>query len=658
MRLLLLLSLFSFVSTAPAFGQNKAVKEKLEELKKDIRQSTYYDSAAVFKKGQIAIDLAKKHRLVSEEANIYQYYGNFYYFSYDIEKAKSNYSKSIEIAREAGDMQLINSTKIRLAFIESAGDVVKAEKKFKKLLEEANEGSFDVNQIEIYNGLGNIYSDRMIRDTAMNYYLKGLKIAEKKKMKYHQAMLLNNIGLLKFSDKKIKEAADDFERAVKLITNLNEDRLMLNLNNNLGLVFKELKDYKSSIGYYQNTLINAHKLGFPQAVSVAHLNLSDSYLNNKEYKLAHQYVDTAILTLRDLNEINFLGMGFLIKSRIYMETGKLEESRRYADSLKFYIPQYSSPGNMMEYYKLMRDIFKTEGNFKKAFEFSDRYYSIKDSLEDRTNDDKMAELQVIYGKEKVEVDLENEKNKNSLLSKENELKRTRLNLILIIAIFLIVAITTIFYLRYLRVTKKQQAYFTTKLIENTDEERSRISKDLHDDIGQSLSIIKSKINMFNSGKINTVEGLDREVGEVIEQTRVISHQLHPSAVAKMGLERSIVSLLEKTQTNTGIICSITTKNDIEGIETDSKTQVYRIIQECINNTLKHADATALKVSIVKNPESLTITYQDNGKGISDSNSIQGIGMLTMKERAAAIKGKIQIPDVEKGFKLVLTIQTT
>jgi two-component system NarL family sensor kinase len=206
MRLLLCVILL-FASGLHSNAQDRSLKEKLEKLKKDIRQSTYYDSSTVFKKGQEAIELARKNNLPSEEATIYQFYGNFYYFSYNVEKAKANYSKSIEIARKAGNLELVNSTKIRLAFIESAGDVVKAEKKFKELLVEAEKNNFLVNQIEIFNGLGNLYSDRMIRDTAMNYYLKGLKLAEKENRKYHQAMMLNNIGLLKFSDKKISEAA-------------------------------------------------------------------------------------------------------------------------------------------------------------------------------------------------------------------------------------------------------------------------------------------------------------------------------------------------------------------------------------------------------------------------------------------------------------------
>ena len=160
--------------------------------------------------------------------------------------------------------------------------------------------------------------------------------------------------------------------------------------------------------------------------------------------------------------------------------------------------------------------------------------------------------------------------------------------------------------------------------------------------------------MFNTGKIDNLEGLEKEVGYVIEQTRNISHLLHPSAVAKLGLERSVSSLLEKTQANTDLVTSVSVKNDIELLQSDVKTQIYRIIQECINNTVKHANATALKVSLKIEDDQFQMTYRDNGFGFKQGDQ-QGLGMLTMRERAHSIGGKLNATGSDKGFKLTLEI---
>jgi signal transduction histidine kinase/Flp pilus assembly protein TadD len=655
-QLKILLFILIIFNISAVYSQ-KGLREKLDSLKKAIRQSTYYDSSAVFNNGQLAIKIAKKLKDPTEEALIYQFYGNFYYFSSSFEKARKYYSKSIEIASQDDDDELIVSTKIRLAFITAEKDLLAAEREFKALLNNSLNYNYTINTIEIYNGLGNIYDSRQMRDEALKYYLKGLKIAEKAKKKYHQAMLLNNIGLVKLNNHQIKEAEKDFTEALQIIDGMNENRLASNLNNNLGLVNKELKDYSQSINYYRNTVLNAKKLGFPQGKGVAFLNLSDSYLLNKEYKSADKYADSALLTLIAFQQWNYVGLAYQIKSSINRIVGKIAVSKQYVDSIFILNKKYPNPSNTMFAHQELAKIFEKEGNFKLAYFHTNRYHALFDSISQITNKDNLAQLQVIFGKEKIETELENERNKNSLLSKENELKQTKIQIIILASFFLLVIGIGWMYVRNIRFTRKQQKDFTQKLIENIDEERSRISKDLHDDIGQSLSIIKSKINLFNSGRISNISGLDAEVGTVIEQTRHISHLLHPSFVTKLGLERSLVSLTEKTQESTGIVCSLDIKNNLEKVPLENQTQIYRILQECINNTLKHANASALKISIKENQTELIIKYQDNGIGISDKKvKKEGIGLLTIRERTIKINGKINTySSVGKGYKLQLII---
>jgi len=637
------------------FGQ-KRLWQELDSLKKTIRQSTYYDSTVVFKNGQRAIQIAKRLQKPSEEATIYQYYGNFHFFSYNIQKSKHYYEKSIETAKTVDDKKLINSTKIRLTFIQLESDLLGAERSFQELLKEALTNDFIENSVEIYNGLGNLYDTRQMKDEAMKYYLKGLKLADKENKGYLQAMMLNNIGLLKFNNGQIQEAEKDFKEALKNIEGLNEDRLGLNLNNNLGLVNKALKDYKQSIKYYHNTVVNAKKLGFPLGRGVAFLNLSDSYFSNKNYPEAQIYLDSAAQILKTFEQWDYYGMSHLIQANIYIDLNKLDIAKGQIDSLFILHKKFPNSTNCMNGHEILSNIYEKEGNYKLAFFHADRFHTMNDSISEIANKDNLAQLQVIYGKEKIESELENEKNKNSLLSKDNELKQTRIQGIIVISISTLIIGFGLFYIRHVRITRKNQQLFTQKLIENIDNERSRISRDLHDDIGQSLSVIKSKINLFNTGKIDGIGGMEKDVGEVIEHTRSISHLLHPSFVAKLGLERSMVSLLEKTENNTGIVTSISIKNAVETLDLNTKTQLYRIVQECINNTIKHSKATALKVSLSNVDGEFMLKYRDNGIGFKHEKSIsEGIGMLTIRERAVNVGGKIILPSSDKGFVLILTI---
>jgi two-component system NarL family sensor kinase len=208
------------------------------------------------------------------------------------------------------------------------------------------------------------------------------------------------------------------------------------------------------------------------------------------------------------------------------------------------------------------------------------------------------------------------------------------------------------YFRYLNNLRKQQALFSQRLIRNVDEERSRISKDLHDDIGQLLSVVKSKVNMFQTGRLDTMDGLESEIGEIIEHTRVISHELHPSSLEKIGLERALVSMLEKTQIATGIFCNLSVPEEVKTWPIHVQTQLYRIFQECINNTIKHSEAKALKVSISPDGDHWLAKYQDNGKGIAEADWKNGLGWLTIRERVRQLPGKMEVSSQPKeGMKL-------
>ena len=657
MRFKVWLHLFSacFLLGFPTFliGQQSKDWKELAGLKQTIRQSTYYDSATVFKKGNKAIQIARRLKAPSEEAIILQYYGNFYYFSAQPELAKKYYLQSISKARETGNYSLVNLNQIRLAFVLSDEDAFTAEKKFKKHLKTALTNGYKENAIEIYNGLGNIYDVRQLKDESIEYYFKGLKLAEEIGDKYRQSMILNNIGLIKFSGGQVEEAEADFIKALEIIQGMDEGRLRLNLNNNLGLISKESGKLKASIKYYQSTLKEAKKLGFPTGIGVAYLNLADSYLSSRNFKMANAMTDTSILFLEKNRQWNFLGVAYGLKASIYRQSGNLPLARSTLLKVKLLNETYPFPENILYYLKELGDIEEASGNMKEALRLTKAYHLYQDSITDLANKDKLLQMQILYGKDKIANELQNEKNKNTLLVKENELEKTKIQSVIFISI-LVTLLTLLLVFSWVTLQRRRhQKQFTQDLIAHVDEERSRISKDLHDDLGQSLSMIKSRLSLHISGKTSDLSGLNEAISEVIDKTRNISHELHPSMISKLGLERSLDSLIEQTQEHTGLFCSMEIETDLHSLSMDTQAQLFRILQECINNTIKHAQASALKISISEGSEGLELLYQDNGKGIGEQvKSIQGIGLLTIKERVDKIGGKVNFQSGnEKGFKM-------
>ena len=641
-----------------AFGLNaQSLSKKLDRLKQEIRQSTYYDSATVFKKGAEAIRIARKLKSKKEEALIYQYYGSFYYFSSQHKKAISYFNKSLQMAKQYGLGELNNSTEIRLAFLASEKDLYAAEKSFKRLLKIAVQNNYSNNIPEIYNGLGSIYDIRAMHDEAFNYYLKGLYYAKKTKDAYRQAMLLNNLGLVCINNKQLNQAEDMFEEGLKLIEGKNEHRLAFNLNNNLGLLTKDLKKYNESVNYYKKTLAYAKKNGFPNGIGTAFLNLANSYKGVGNLVNAKLYIDSAISIFTSISNREFLSISELIHASILRLSEKHEMAEQALMKVYAINRERNDPQAWKYYYEESALYHKAVGDFKTAYVHYDRFHTISDSLSDASNSAELQRLLAVFGKEKTESNLAVERQRNAFLKKDNQLKQSRLKWLTALIIMIILAGVLTYYIRHIQQTRKQQKKFTQQLIQQIDEERSRISRDLHDDIGQSLSVIKSKINLFNSGKEIQLEGLDKEIGQVIEQTRNLSHLLHPTYVAKLGLERSLDSLLSRTQESTGVVCSLTIKESLPDLNLQTATQLLRIMQECITNTIKHANATALKISIKHEGTNLMIQYRDNGIGIIENKPVDsGIGLQTISERCEGIGGELLFEGKKgKGFIVELII---
>jgi signal transduction histidine kinase len=113
--------------------------------------------------------------------------------------------------------------------------------------------------------------------------------------------------------------------------------------------------------------------------------------------------------------------------------------------------------------------------------------------------------------------------------------------------------------------------------------------------------------------------------------------------------------MEGVQESTDIVCSFEIEPETEKLSIQILTHIYRIIQECVNNTMKHSGATALKVTVFRNEDSFQLIYQDNGKGLQKSESKSlGIGFMSLKERTRIIKGEMNISDNSgKGFRLII-----
>lgn len=645
--------LLIFAVSTKSFSQ-ESYQKSIDLLKEQMQQATYDDSAKLFELGRECIELAKKAKKQNEIGYVYQLYGTYYYFSNDVAKATSNYNKSIQIAKRENDLDLQISTEVRKNYILMDTNIGAAEKEFNRLLYTAVKNKFFKNQVVIYNGLGILSENSMKDKEALKYYQKGYKIAEKYGFQYEKGFLLNNIGLFKINHKNYEAAKIDLKKALEITKNNSQARrLRLNIFNNLGLVYKQTNNIQESIKHYKQTLVESKKLGFPTNIAVAMINLGSSYYENSDFNTAMKYCDT-IIELSKHKNLGYLINAQLLKSLCLMELNKIIEATQLIESVK----SQKKHLNTVTFIQLLEAEIKLEevkGNYKLAYQLEKNKNAYKDSVQQITNGSEVRRMQVLFDNERIATEVKILQQKNNILSANNQLKDAKLRSFIMYFLIGFICIVSGIYIFNIRKERKTKAQFSQRLIEKVDNERSRISKDLHDDIGQSLAVVKSKVNLFNSQKTNSLEGLESEIGDILEKTRTLSHRLHSSILEKIGLEKALNELLNKAQNATTIFCSLDYELENKHLSLEVSSHVYHIAQECISNTIKHSNATALKISVYQSGENTIFLYQDNGIGFSTDTNKSGIGLQTIQERATIIGGKIDIKSSnQKG--VTITIQ--
>jgi PAS domain S-box-containing protein len=216
--------------------------------------------------------------------------------------------------------------------------------------------------------------------------------------------------------------------------------------------------------------------------------------------------------------------------------------------------------------------------------------------------------------------------------------------------------------------KQAERKILNAIIETEEKEKERFAKDLHDGMGPLLSTIKIYLNLIKSSEASETEKkkfLDDAMAltdEALVNTREIANDLRPSNINRFGLAASVRTLCEKFNTGGIIHIEFEMKNfQQDDLGKDLEVTLYRIINELINNTLKHASARNISILIIKENELLILAYYDDGIGfdsakIMESKTQKGMGLSNIMSRVRAVNGTCSINKSNKtGTEVIIKV---
>jgi two-component system sensor histidine kinase UhpB len=215
----------------------------------------------------------------------------------------------------------------------------------------------------------------------------------------------------------------------------------------------------------------------------------------------------------------------------------------------------------------------------------------------------------------------------------------------------------------------EQRIRSLSIIEAQENERRRISRELHDGLGQLLSAAKLNFGMIdfvnNNNKERTtdiVKQVDSIISKAIVEARRIAHDLRPTTLDDFGLIPALRILCQEFSKITGIKVKFQVSPSLERIDPKVEIAIYRIVQESFNNISKYAEATEVSLDLYRKESQVFVRVKDNGKGFDPDAVIKskkaggGFGLMNMKERAELIGGKVEIVSSSgTGTELLLEI---
>lgn len=355
---------------------------------------------------------------------------------------------------------------------------------------------------------------------------------------------------------------------------------------------------------------------------------------------------------------------------------EMKEYEQAKDSLRRALAYFNHVGNKeMEHYSIneLGYAHARTSEYDSAFIYAMKLDRLKRSM----NLDKMGRQSRQY---KVELEVYDKENKIKEQAREievqtyeNEIAEAKQKRWLIggVSAVIIVLLLSFIYVQFTKQrTKAEKAELIIKereqafrsVIKGQEAERKRIAQELHDGIGQQLSGIKMALQNLTVNikekegeSQKTLKSIINLVGNSSSEVRQLAHQMLPQVLEEKGLDEALKDLIQSTYQSTRI--KFNYENQLKSISLgkDWKLTIYRSIQELINNSIKHAEATEIDIYLYDSKSQIFVAFSDNGKGIGSSIKL-GLGLNGIKHRVENLKGGFTIDTTaEKGFNAILKI---
>jgi signal transduction histidine kinase len=526
-----------------------------------------------------------------------------------------------------------------------------------KALEIRKELKDSMTLISSYSKLGTIERDLGNYEKALNYQLQALKIAEIKNEGL-EAVTLNNISIIFEKLKQYNKAIDFASRAVKKNSAVGNEYGAAQAYGNMAIGYQNLKNYSKSNEYFKKALETFEKVGDLESQAAVYNNLAINLRAEKRNTEALKYYEKALKIAKEQKDYLSVNLYAHNISCVHRDLGNYELAKQYSlESLKN--TQNINKAQLLLNYRQLATVYGYLKDGKNVEYYLDKYASLKDSVFSTETASSVAEMEVAYNTEKTLKELAEEKARVAEKERINALNQLKLESrkrwmyigFILAAVFVFVAIWVYRNQKQKLETKKREFELSQQLEKavyekSFAEEKIRISRELHDNIGSHLTFMISSLD--NLPYTKDPEKRLVKLTELSNFGRLTMKDLRDTIWAMNHDGGSLDDLLTRINELRKVLpnsIELQVENQIPVHYSLNGLQLlneYRIVQEALQNTIKYANASRFNIVFKLENNIFQMILSDNGTGFNPDEQSLGNGLLNMKKRCEDIQGIFQV----------------
>ncbi len=534
--------------------------------------------------------------------------------------------------------QLAKSANARGGINYKQGDYWGAADNFLKSAEAFDDLKDSTLSLFVYQNLISVLGQIKNYEKAVITGKKILKIAESRKDNLQVGYTLQSLCTNLIYLNKFEEAFRYLQPLLDIANSAGDHNLAAEAFSTAGMYHFKKENYHQAVAYFEASIEKA-------------ITLDD------QYQLAHQY--------------NALGQAFL-------KLNYLTKAKEYFDKAALLAKEYNNKRALYSVALSLGEYYSIAGDFKSGYENIKLHLDLKDSILDAETRNYTSYIETKYETNKKETEIlrlqQVEQQKDFALKKRNTYLAIAGGL-LVIAVIILSLLRKNFRnkqklskqqsalqeARIISMEKQHQVISLQSMIDGQETERTRIAKDLHDGLGGLFSTVKMHYSTLQRESPSVKENpLYKKTLDLInnasDELRKVAHSMMPEVLMKVGLVEALQDFCSNISSGGLLKISLQTFGMEKRLSGSTEIMLYRVIQELVNNIIKHAGATTALIQINREGNRLSLTVEDNGRGfdIREAEVKKTMGIATVKSRVDFLNGKLTI-DSRKGIGTTVMI---